>query len=304
MTLPLVVGLGEVDPALVTWELGDGIEFGAAPDTEQLAVAAGAIARADAVVDRDLLEQMPALRVIARTGVGVDRIDVAEAARRGIPVVITPGTGTNAVAEAAIGMALGLRKLHRRSTRLVAEGRWSERSSLVTGDLEGSILGLLGYGRIGRRLAHLAEAFGMEVIAYDPYVSGDMKLVDLAELQARAEVISLHLPLTDDTSGLVDSKFLRAVRQGAVLINCGRGGLVDLDAAHRALEVGHLHGLGLDVFDEEPPPHHPLFERDDVILSPHLAGLSIRGLQSTFAAAARGVREVLEGGEAAAYALP
>lgn len=304
MSCPVVVGLGSVDPALVVDELGTGLHFVAEPDPDQLAAAAGAIARADAVVDRALLDQMPALRVVARTGVGVEKVDLLATEQRGIPVVITPGTGTHAVAEGAIAMALGLLKRHRVTTDLVREGRWTERSGIVPGDLEGAVLGIIGYGRIGRRLAQLGAAFGMEVLSFDPYVVDAPGQVSLAQLGARADVISLHLPLTAQTRGIVDEAFLARVRPGSVLINCGRGGLVDLDAAQRALEDGRLAGLGLDVFDEEPPAHHPVFERDDVILSPHLTGLSARAQQATFRAAARGVRDVLEGKEPAAVAEP
>lgn len=307
---PVVVALGQVDPGLVEADLPAGTRFVPDPGPEDLAQAAGAIARADLDVDAELFARMPALRVVARTGVGVDRVDVPAATARGIAVVITPGAGTNAVAEGTMAMVLHLVKRLRAATDCVARGRWHERDGIRMGDLEGSTIGIIGHGRIGRRVAHLARAFGMHVLAHDPFVSGHDELVDLVELvdlptlRRATDVLTLHLPLTQDTRHLVDATFLDEVRPGAVLVNCGRGGLVDLDAAADALAAGRLSGLGLDVFDPEPPIHHPLFDRDDVVLSPHLMGLSVGATRATFAAAARGVADVLCGREPQAVADP
>ncbi len=299
---PTVVALGQVDPALVTAHLPEGTTFVAEPTADDLRAASGAIVRADATVDQALLDRMPHLRVLARTGVGVDAVDVDEATRRGIAVVITPGAGTNAVAEGALAMVLHLVKRLRWTTACVAEGRWADRGTRILGDLDGATLGIIGYGRIGRRVAHLAQAFGMTVVAHDPFARATSELVELAELRRRADVVTLHLPLTDQTYRLVDSAFLDGVKPGTVLVNCGRGGLLDLDAAAQGLADGRLGGLGLDVFDPEPPPHHPLFDRDDVVLSPHLMGLSAAATRATFAAAARGVADVLSGRPPAAVA--
>jgi D-3-phosphoglycerate dehydrogenase / 2-oxoglutarate reductase len=301
---PTVVALGQVDPALVVPHLPADVTFVAEPTDDDLRAAAGAVVRADAKVDVAMLDRMPRLRVLARTGVGVDAVDVEESTRRGIAVVITPGSGTNAVAEGALAMVLHLVKRLSWTTSLVAEGRWAERGQHTLGDLEGATIGIVGYGRIGRRVGHLAQAFGMTVVAYDPFAPPSAELVELGELRARADVITLHLPLTDETDHLVDAAFLRDVRPGTVLVNCGRGGLLDLDAAADALADGRLGGLGLDVFDPEPPPHHPVFDRDDVVLSPHLMGLSAAATRDTFAAAARGVTDVLTGQSPAAVVNP
>jgi D-3-phosphoglycerate dehydrogenase / 2-oxoglutarate reductase len=308
--LPVVVALGAVDPALVSGVLDGHCRFDAAPGEAELAVAEGAIARADARVDRALLGQAPALRVIARTGVGTDLIDVPAATARGIAVVITPGAGAAAVAEGAIGMALHLVKRFGPLTALVREGRWAERAGVSVGDLDGATLGVVGYGRIGRRTASLAAAFGMRVLAYDPISepSADVASVEhcdrLADLAARSDVITLHLPLTERTRHLVDDAFLARVRPGAVLVNCSRGGLIDTDAVWRALTDGRLSGVGLDVFDPEPPGRHPLYRHPDVVLTPHLMGLSRRATAATFTAAAQGVLDVLSGREPRAVADP
>ncbi len=303
---PVVVALGAVDPALVSGVLDGHCRFVAAPGDAELAVAAGAIVRADARVDQALLGRAPRLKVIARTGVGVDLVDVPAATARGIAVVITPGAGAAAVAEGAIGMALHLVKRFGPLTALVREGRWAERASVGVGDLDGATLGVIGYGRIGRRTAVLGAAFGMRVLAFDPLSEppAAVRCADLGDLAARSDVISLHLPLTAQTRHLVDDAFLARVKPGAVLVNCGRGGLADTDAVWRALNSGQLSGVGLDVFDPEPPGRHPLYDHPDVVLTPHLMGLSRRATEATFTAAARGVLDVLCGREPQAVADP
>lgn len=302
----IVVGLGTVDPALVTGPLQGHATFVARPRPEDLAAAAGAIVRADAVVDRALLGRMPNLRVLARTGVGVDLVDVVAATERGIAVVITPGSGTSAVAEAVIGMALHLAKRFGPLTNLVRSGGWSQRHQVAVGDLEGSTIGIIGYGRIGQRVGHLARAFGMRVLAYDPVTNApdDVRCARLSDIAASSDVITLHAPLTEDTRHLVSRRFLTAVKPGTLLINCGRGALIDADAVLDALQSGRLSGVGLDVFEPEPPAHHPLFDHPDVVLTPHLMGLSRRATAATFADAARGVADVLAGRRPAALANP
>src|SRR5216683_2083951 len=263
-------------------------------------------ALADAGVDQALLDKAPALRVVARTGVGVELVDVAAATARGIAVVITPGAGAAAVAEGVIGMALHLVKRFGTLTALVREGRWAQRTEVPVGDLGGAALGVVGYGRIGQRTAELGAAFGMRILAYDPVSEppADVRCTDLGDLAGRSDVITLHLPLTGQTRHLVDDAFLARVKPGAVLVNCSRGGLIDTDAVWRALAAGRLSGVGLDVFDPEPPGPHPLYRHPDVVLTPHLMGLSRRATVATFTAAARGVLEVLAGREPQAVANP
>jgi D-3-phosphoglycerate dehydrogenase / 2-oxoglutarate reductase len=302
----IVVGLGTVDPALVAEPLRGVATFVTRPQPDDLAAAAGAIVRADAVIDKALLARMPNLRVLARTGVGVDLVDVAAATERGIAVVITPGSGTSAVAEAVIGMALHLAKRFGPLTDLVRSGGWARRHQVAVGDLEGSTIGIIGYGRIGRRVGQLARGLGMRVLAHDPVVAppADVRCDRLSEIAARSDVITLHAPLTDETRHLVSHGFLRAVKPGALLINCGRGALVDADAVLDALLAGQLSGVGLDVFEPEPPAHHPLFDHPDAVLTPHLMGLSRRATAATFTDAARGVADVLAGRRPAALANP
>ncbi len=303
---PVVVALGTVDPALVAGVLGEEVEFVADPSEQHIANAAGAIVRADAVVDAAFLARAPRLRVLARTGVGVDHVDLQAATARGIPVVITPGSGTRAVAEGVFALALHLVKRLRPFTDLVRHGRWAERSQIVMGDLDGATLGIIGYGRIGRRVGELATAFGMNLLAYDPFSAPppEIAATDLSVLASASDVVTLHVPLTEETRHLVDRAFLDRVRPGTILINCGRGGLVDLDAALAALESGQLGGVGLDVFENEPPEHHALFDHPDVVLTPHLMGMSRRAAAATFVDAARGIVDVLAGRQPAAVANP
>jgi phosphoglycerate dehydrogenase-like enzyme len=303
---PVVVGLGAVDPALVTGVLGTEVEFIPTPTADDLAVAQGAIVRADAVVDTAFLDRAPRMRVLARTGVGTDLVDLETATARGIAVVVTPGSGTRAVAEGVLVHAMALVKRLGHYTTLIRTGRWAERTAGgPPGDLDGATIGIIGFGRIGRRVGELAAAFGMRVLAYDPYAPPPAEMAsDLDELIAASDVLTLHVPLTPENHHLVDAAFLARTKPGAVLINCGRGGLLDLDAALAALESGQLSGVGLDVFEPEPPAHHPIFDHPSVTLTPHLMGLTRRGTELTFADAAQGVVDVLAGRRPVAVANP
>lgn len=306
MTKHVVVALGPVDAETVGPVLGERVTLVTDPTPEDLAVAEGAIVRADRHVDEDFLQRTPRLRVIARTGVGVDLVDVPAASARGIPVVITPGSGSRAVAEGVFAMALHLTKRLQPLTELVREGSWAERSTVPVGDLDGATMGIVGYGRIGRRVGELAAAFGMWTLAYDPYspVPSEFACADLGELVESSDVLTLHAPLTEGTRHLVNEELLARVKPGAILINCGRGGLLDPDAALASLESGRLAGVGLDVFDPEPALYHPLFDHPDVVLTPHLMGMTGRATTLTFLDAARGVADVFAGREPAAVANP
>ncbi len=186
------------------------------------------------------------------------------------------------------------------------EGGWAAREELAPGDLDGATLGIVGYGRIGRRLAELASALGMRVLAHDPYadVPAELAVADLAALVAQSDVVSLHAPLTEETRGLVGAGLLARAKPGCVLVNCGRGALLDLDAAYEALLDGRLAGVGLDVFEPEPPPDHPLFHHPDVVLTPHVLGLTPRARRLLFEEMAAGMAAVLAGGRAPHVANP
>lgn len=305
-TPQIFVALGSVEPDLVEPLLSEHQRLIQDPTAEDLAAADAAIVRAAYRVDRDLLDRMPALKVIARTGVGTDLVDVAEAHRRGIPVVITPGSNTASVAEGVFAHLLALVKKLAPLTSLVREGRWEERSAVDVGDLEGYTLGIIGYGRIGRRVARIAEAFDLSVLAYDPFadIPAEIRCDSLDELLAGSDFTTLHVPLTPESQNLIDADRLAAMKPGAILINCSRGGLVDLDAAYGSLQSGQLSGLGLDVYDPEPPAHHPLFDHENVVLTPHLMGFTRQGMAHTVRDAAKGAVDVLAGRTPTAVAVP
>jgi phosphoglycerate dehydrogenase-like enzyme len=277
--------------------LGDSHRLVNNPTPADLTNAVGAIVRGNVTVDREMFDAMPNLRVLARTGVGTERVNLDVARERGIPVVITPGSNTNAVAEGVLAMMLHLTKNLARLTELVRDNRWNERDSLPLGDIEGATVGIVGWGRIGKRLASLVDVLGGTVRAFDPVaaVPDHIRANTLPELLAVSDFLSLHAPLLDTTRHLINDESLSHVKEGCVLINCARGPLVDLDAVHRALTAGRLGGVGLDVFDDEPTDYHPIMSDPRVVMTPHVMGLSRKAAAQTFADAARGVRAVLDG---------
>lgn len=305
-SLPLVVGLGDVDVDVVAEVLAGKAAFIARPSDVDLARAQGAIVRAHIDVTEASLDAMPRLRVLARTGVGTERVDVPAAAARGIPVAITPGSNTNAVAEGTLAHLLALTKRLSPLTDLVSEGRWSEREQVPVGDLEGGTLAVLGFGRIGRRVASLATAFGMNCVAYDPYLKqADIPLMSsVTETVSRATHVTVHMPASPETHKLINRSVVASMTPGTIVVNLSRGDILDLDAALWGLEQGILGGVGLDVFDQEPPNLHPVFFHPNVVLTPHLMGLSARSASETYRAAAQAVAAVLEGGFPAFVAEP
>jgi D-3-phosphoglycerate dehydrogenase / 2-oxoglutarate reductase len=261
----------------------------------RLADAEALIVRGDADLTADDLAAAPKLRVIGRSGVGVDRVDVEAARARGIPVVVTPGANARAVAEGALTLALALLKRLPELGAAVAARDWESRDRLAIRDADGATLGIVGFGRIGRELAELGRALGMHVLAHDPLV--DDATTQLDALFENADVVSLHAPLTPETRGLVGSELLGRAKPGLVLVNTARGGLVSsLDDLLAALESGRLGGVGLDVFEEEPPdPTHPLFAHPRVLATPHALGQTVGAREAVFRAMAEGVAAALRG---------
>ena len=252
----------------------------------------------------ELLAHCPRLRAIGKHGVGVDNIDIAAASEAGIVVFNTPGANALAVAEAAVALMLAVVKRLRVAHDLVAGGRFAERGPWRAGDLAGKTLGLIGGGRIAGEVARICRhGFGMTVLVYDPYASaaqaeavGAVRIVSLDAMLPRADIVSIHTPLTAETRGLLGRGRLAHMKPGAVLINTARGGIVDEAALVEALAAGRIGGAGLDVFEEEPPPpKHPLFALDNVILSPHVAGITDDSARKMAVGAAQGVVDVLAG---------
>ena len=303
--MSVVVALGPVDRPIVEKHLGADHVLVSDPSGADLAVAEGAIVRGNVTVDRALFDSMPRLRVLARTGVGTELVDLDVARERSIPVVITPGSNTNAVAEGTLAMMLHVTKNLAGMTELVRDGRWDERDNFPLGDIDGSTVGIVGWGRIGQRLGALAGALGARVRSFDPVapIPVDIKSETLEELLADSDFVSLHAPLIESTRHMINDESLAVIKPGAILINCGRGPLIDIDAVHRALLSGRLTGVGLDVFDEEPPAIHPIMSHPRMVMTPHLMGLTRTAAAQTYADAADGIRAVLEGRTPNATAL-
>ena len=294
---------------VVERELGPFGELVVTPDIEEatfVRLAADALAivcRGEARITGPVIDAAPELRVIGRTGVGVDSIDVAAASARGIPVINTPGANARSVAEGALTFALVLLKEVFHWDRQVRAGNWGARYELITRDLEDTVLGIVGFGNIGRTLASLALPLGLKVVASDPFVSAadaraaGVGLLPLEELLAQADVVSLHATLTPETEGLIDATSLALMKPDAVLINLGRGGLIDgLDILHRALESGRLRAVALDTFEPEPPDlGHPIFRHERCICSPHVLGLTPGAMQRIYVSMAQDMAAVLAG---------
>jgi D-3-phosphoglycerate dehydrogenase len=263
----------------------------------------GAIASSLATYDGPAMDRAPLLRVIARTGIGVNNVDLDAATDRGIAVCNTPDAPTVSTAEHAITLMLTVAKQVPDAQAALRGGGRDFFASHQGEELSGRTLGLVGIGRIGSRVAHMAAAFDMRVIAYDPFVdesaatSAGIELVDsLDGLLAQADVVSLHVPLTTGTRHLIDGERLRLMKPGAILINTARGGLVDHDALLGAIEMGHLAGVGLDVTDPEPlPPDHPLLRRNDVVVTPHVAAATTAGKARLYESAVTQALQVLQG---------
>lgn len=243
------------------------------------------------------------LRVIARHGVGYDNVDLEALDRRGIPLVVTGPVNTVSVAEHTLFLMLALAKHGIPHDAAVRHGDWGLRNAFHAWELNGRTLLLLGFGQIGRAVARLALAFGMTVAAYDPYVAaevmaaaGVVPVAGLAAGLAAADVISVHLPLSDATRNLLDRAALARMRPGAVVISTARGGVVDERALAEALAAGRLGGAGLDVFEDEPPaPGNPLLGLSNVVLSPHVAGLTAECAQRLAEVSARNILDAVDG---------
>jgi D-3-phosphoglycerate dehydrogenase / 2-oxoglutarate reductase len=256
-----------------------------------------------ASVDADVLARAPRLRAIARTGVGLDTIDLDAATAAGVPVLYAPDGGTAPVAEGTIALILAAAKRLGELRAILADGRWPERYGYATRDLAGATLGIVGLGRIGSAVAQLAHGLGMEIVAYEPNegtlapVGVPVRRLGLDELFRTADVITLHCNLDAGTRGLVTRGRLASVKPGTVLVNAGRGELVADEALLiEALDAGWLSAVGIDVFADEPPaPESPLLHDPRVICTPHSIGLTNGWNERVFGTLAADIARVLAG---------
>lgn len=252
-------------------------------------------------VRRETMERASNLKVVARVGVGVDSVDVDAATEHGIAVCNTPGANTQAVVEHTLALIFALRKRLLVADRDVRDGVWNK-PKFTAPELNSQTLGVFGAGNIGRIVTERALALGMDAIAFDPYVDEDdlpagIGLVESKDaLFEEADIISVHTPLTDETRHAVSSAELASLGKDGILVNCGRGAVVDEEALATALADDVIAGAGLDVFEQEPPdPDSPILDREDVILTPHVAYRSIDSLEATAIGAATCVRSIHDG---------
>ncbi len=253
-------------------------------------------------ITADVIAGLEKCKVIGRFGLGVDNIDVEAATNAGIAVVYVPDYCVDEVSDHAMALLLDLARKVSFSNRLVQSGHWEMSAVAPLSRLRGRTMGLAGLGRIPRALTPKAQAFGLKVIAYDPYVDKadaaalGVEVVDFKTLLSTSDYISIHVPMMPETRHLFNADAFRQMKPEALLVNTARGPLVDTDALAKALDADHLAGAALDVMPVEPPPaDSPLLGRDNVILTPHTAFYSVEALDELQAKAARGVVDVLTG---------
>jgi len=267
----------------------------------RLPQADGVIVRSNNVLTAELLQAAPRLRVIGRAGTGLDNIDVEAATRRGILVMNTPHANVISTAEHTLAMLLALVRHLPEADRSVKAGRW-ERGRFQGTELFGKTLGLVGLGRIGREVASRALAFGMQVLAHDPYVGAEavgdahIRLVDFEELLRAADVVTLHLPLGAATRHLVGAREIGRMKPGVRILNCARGGLLDEGALCDAIEAGKVAGAALDVFEAEPPGDGRVTRSERILCTPHVGGSTAEAQRAVGLAIARQVGDYLSRG--------
>lgn len=251
-------------------------------------------------ITKNVIDSCPGLKVISRYGIGYDRVDIAAAQQKGIIVTNTPGANSEAVAELAFGMALALsRKLAYLDTQ-TKSNKWIRSNGM---ELKGKTIGIVGLGAIGKNVARFAKGFSMKVTAFDVYTDetycdeNDIKLQSFEEVITKADVISLHLPLTEETKYIINEESIDKMKHTAILINTSRGGLIHEGAVYQALKEGKLGGLGLDAFENEPPTDSPLFTLDNVIVTPHTGAHTLEATENMANMAVRNLIDVLSGKE-------
>jgi D-3-phosphoglycerate dehydrogenase len=280
-------------------EFGMKLVAAADQDAFRLAVAEAAVVMVTpyARLEAADFEAMKDCRAVVRYGMGYDNIDVTAAKAAGTPVAIVPGTASEEVASHALTMGLALARRIPQGQAAICSRGWAGNIAYDTPKLSDLDVGVVGMGRIGQLVARWWAALGARVRAYDPFatISGAAS-ASLAEVLENSDVVSLHVPLNDETRHLVSAEVLGRMRKGAVLVNVSRGGLIDEDALARALRTGHIAGAGLDTFTQEPlPANHPLRDAPNVILTPHVAWRSNSSLGALQAGAVERARRALAG---------
>jgi len=303
-----IIATGPVDP-IVNEILRPFGKVAIAQDTSEESLVAlvsdsvALIVRGVVPISGRVINSAKRLRVIGRTGAGYSNVDIAAATAKKIPVVYTPGANDRAVAEAAITMMLALSKRIVYWDQQLKAGNWQSRFNITNGDLDGSVLGIIGFGRIGQMLARLVRPFNMTVLAFDPFATTEtagelgVSLTDLDSLLGQSDFICIHAALTDQTLCLIDRDRLKRVKRGAFLVNLARGEIIEsLDILHDALADGRLAGVGLDVFAPEPPDvNHPIFKFPNCLTAPHTLASTHGAMTRIFTSIAEDMAAVLSG---------
>lgn len=305
MNLPVVLIADKLAESTVA-ALGDQVEvrWVDGPDRQKLLAAVpeadALLVRSATTVDAEVLAAAPKLKIVARAGVGLDNVDVDAATERGVLVVNAPTSNIHSAAEHALALLLAAARQIAPADASLREHTW-KRSSFSGTEIFGKTVGVVGLGRIGQLVAQRIAAFGSHVIAYDPYVSParaaqlGIELLSLEELLARADFISVHLPKTPETAGLIDKEALAKTKPGVIIVNAARGGLVDEAALADAVRSGHVRAAGLDVFSSEPCTDSPLFELPQVVVTPHLGASTAEAQDRAGTDVAESVRLALAG---------
>ncbi len=253
-------------------------------------------------IDAAVFEAAPGLRVISKHGVGVDNINIDLASAHGVPVLVATGANAVSVAEHAMALLFAVAKKIVTLDGGLRAGRW-EKPGFKGRELAGSRIGLVAFGSIARQMAVYAKAFGMEVVAFDPFCpdevfaqTGVTRALSLDDLISGCDIISLHSPLTDETRNMINAERLARMRPDAIVINTGRGGLIDEDALGAALREGRIAGAGLDTFAQEPPAaDHPFWSEPRLVMTPHIGGVTTAANERVGVDAAQGIIDVLAG---------
>ncbi|HEY1933623.1 MAG TPA: hydroxyacid dehydrogenase [Acetobacteraceae bacterium] len=249
------------------------------------------------------MEASPAMQVVGRIGVGYDAVEVPALTARRVPLMVAGSANSTSVAEQAFHLMISLAKRHEGLDKLVREGRWGDRHAGLPMELSGKTVVIVGFGRIGTRLSRRCLGFDMTVLIYDPYVdpatiraAGCEPVADLDAALPRADFVSIHCPKNPETVGMFNAARLAKMKRSAFLVNTARGGIIDERALHAALTAGQIAAAGLDVFEAEPTPtENPLLKLDNVVASPHMAGVTTEAVAAMAVQTAKNILSVLDG---------
>lgn len=305
MSQPVVLIADKLAPSTVA-ALGQGVEvrwvdgpnraelLAAVPEADALLV------RSATTVDAEVLEAATKLKIVGRAGVGLDNVDIATATQRGVMVVNAPTSNIHSACEQAIALLLATARQIPAADQSLREGQW-KRSEFKGVEIYGKTIGIVGFGHIGQLFAARLKAFETTIVAYDPYAnparaaSMGVELVELEELMARADFVTIHLPKTKETAGMFDAELLAKAKPGQIIINAARGGLVDEAALAQSIKSGHHRGAGFDVFETEPCTDSPLFDLPQVTVSPHLGASTVEAQDRAGTDVAASVLKALAG---------